>query len=86
LSHHASTRFWRLFSALPEEIQRLARENYRLLRDNPQHPSLHFKRVGRFFSVRVGSAHRALGVESPDGIVWFWIGSHDEYDQIIRRK
>jgi len=59
---------------LSPEIQKIARENYELLKSTPKHPSLHFKRVGRFWSVRVGSSHRALGIDSPAGIVWVWIG------------
>jgi hypothetical protein len=83
LSHHASARFWRLFGELTPELQELARANYELLKANPQHPSLHFKRVGPYWSVRVGLGHRALGVDSPGGILWFWIGTHEEYDRLI---
>lgn len=68
---------------LSPELQQLARENYALLKDNPQHPSLHFKRVKSYWSVRVGAGHRAVGVDSPNGILWFWIGTHDEYNRII---
>ena len=64
-------------------MQILADKNFELLKSNPAHPSLHFKRVGRFRSVRVGLHYRALGVESPDGIVWFWIGTHAEYDALV---
>ena len=83
MSHQASKRFWRLFADLEPELQRLARENYELLRTNPQHPSLHFKRVGKYWSVRIGSDYRALGVDSRKGIVWFWIGAHAEYERLI---
>jgi len=83
LSHRASRRFWRHFEDLTPEIQQLAREQYELLKADPQHPSLHFKRVGAFRSVRVGSDFRALGVDSLEGIVWFWIGRHDEYERLI---
>jgi hypothetical protein len=86
LSHRTSSRFWRAFEELPAEVQKLARENYDLLKSNPQHPSLHFKRVGRFWSARVGSSHRVLGIESPVGIVWFWIGLHEEYERLIKRS
>jgi hypothetical protein len=55
-----------------------------LLKADPRHPSLHFKRVGRFHSVRVGLRYRALGVDVPDGVLWFWIGAHAEYDELIR--
>jgi hypothetical protein len=65
-------------------VQRLADANYELLRSDPQHPSLHFKRVGRLWSVRVGIGYRALAADGDDGPVWFWIGSHAEYDRIVR--
>lgn len=58
-------------------------KNFELLRNDPQHPSLRFKRVGRFFSARVGLSYRALGVEVEDGVLWFWIGSHADYDKIV---
>jgi len=50
---------------------------------DPRHPSLHFKRVGRLHSVRVGAHHRALAVDASDGVLWFWIGSHADYDRIV---
>lgn len=84
MSHRAAKRFWRALERLPEEIQKLARENFDLLKSDPHHPSLHFKRVGSYWSARVGSSHRALGVDSPAGIVWFWIGPHEEYERLIR--
>jgi hypothetical protein len=71
-------------AALPAEVRRVALKNYRLWRRNPHHPSFHFKRVGDYWSVRVGVAHRALGRERNDEMVWFWIGSHDEYERQIR--
>ena len=83
MTHYASPDFWRLFGKLPAEIQRLARSNFELLKSNPRHPSLHFKKAGRYWSVRVGLAYRALGQEVEDGILWAWIGSHAEYDKLI---
>jgi hypothetical protein len=64
----------------------LADENFELLKADPHHPSLHFKKVGRtkqLWSVRVGAHYRALGVEKPEGVVWFWIGPHAEYDELL---
>lgn len=84
MSHRASSRFWRHFEALEHEQQELARANYAMLRVNPQHPSLHFKRVGRYWSARVGASHRALGMDVADGILWFWIGSHEEYERLLK--
>ena len=83
MSHQASKRFWQRFKELTPELQQLARDNYELLRIDSKHPSLHFKRVKSYWSVRVGASHRALGVDSSNGILWFWIGTHDEYDRLI---
>ena len=83
MRHFASTRFWALYSALPGEIHALADKNYALLKTNPRHPSLHFKRIGRFWSVRVGEHYRALGVDVEGGICWWWIGTHAEYDRLL---
>ncbi len=73
---------------MPSQIQAVADKNFDLLKENPNHPSLHLKQVGRFWSVRAGIGFRALGVTSPkqDGIVWFWIGTHAEYDRLIGKK
>jgi hypothetical protein len=83
MRHFASPRFWHHYAQLPESIQRIADKNYELLKQNPRHPSLHLKQIGRFWSVRVGLSYRALAVEVPTGLVWFWIGSHAEYDQLV---
>lgn len=66
-------------------MQRLADRCYQTLKGDPRHPSLHLKKVGRHWSVRVGRHHRAVGVEARDGMVWFWIGTHAEYDRLIGR-
>jgi hypothetical protein len=84
LKHLATSGFWASLERLPADVQELARKNYGLLQSNPYHPSLHFKRLGQFWSVRVGRSYRALGVDAPGGIVWFWIGTHAEYERIIR--
>jgi len=83
LTHHASPDFWTCYRALPASIQQLSDRAFALLKADQHHPSLHFKKVGRFWSARVGLHHRAVGVEAPDGIVWFWIGTHAGYDKLI---
>jgi hypothetical protein len=83
LTHHASPSFWRCYDALPATVRTLADKQFELLKADPRHPSLHFKRVKRFHSVRVGARYRALGVDVVDGILWFWIGSHADYDRIV---
>lgn len=82
--HRATSRFWTCFANLSEDVQHVARKNYALLKANPRHPSLHFKKVGKFWSVRVGLTHRALAIEDGDGFIWVWIGTHDEYQRMLR--
>ena len=81
--HRATRRFWKSFDGLPEVVQSVAKENFALLKSDPRHPSLHFKRVGEFWSARVGIAHSALAVEDEEGTTWVWLGTHDEYKRII---
>ena len=83
MRHYASSRFWALYDALPREVRDVADKNYELLRTNPHHPSLHFKRIGELWSVRAGLHYRALGIDVEDGIMWVWIGAHGEYDRLI---
>ena len=83
MRHHATPAFWQLFDLLPEGVREQARRAFGQLKDDSRHPSLHFKQVGRFRSVRVGRRYRALGVEVEDGISWFWIGTHSEYDKLL---
>jgi hypothetical protein len=83
MRHFASRDFWDAYQSLPERIRGLADKNFELLKLNPKHPSLQFKKVGRFWSVRVGLRYRALAVEVDDGLLWFWIGSHADYDAQI---
>ena len=84
MRHSASSRFWTCYAALPADVRELADRNYALLEADPFHPSLHFKRVGKLWSARVGAHYRALAVEVEGGFLWTWIGPHDEYDKLIR--
>lgn len=86
MNFHASSKFWESYQTLPKSVQELADKNFELLKSNPHHPSLHFKQVGRFWSVRVGIHYRALGVQREDDLVWFWIGPHSEYDRLIKNQ
>jgi hypothetical protein len=83
MRHFASRSFWNAYKKLSPATRDLADRNYALLKENPQHPSLHFKKVGRYWSVRIGLRYRALATEVDDGLVWFWIGSHADYDALI---
>ncbi len=83
MRHRANPRFWTCYRQLPHDIRRLADESYELLRQDPKHPSLHFKRLGRFWSARVGLHYRALATEQEDAMVWFWVGTHAAYNRLI---
>lgn len=82
--HHAAPDFWSAYNSLPVSVQGLADRAFALLKSDSHHPSLHFKKIGDHWSVRVGLHHRAVGIDVADGILWFWIGSHAEYDRVIR--
>jgi hypothetical protein len=70
--HYTTRRFWQCYNALPKNIQNIADQSYQLLKTNPAHPSLHFKKLsGQYWSVRVGSSYRAVGIEVESGISWF---------------
>lgn len=82
--HKTTPAFWEEFEKLPTHIQKLSNANFALLKINPTHPSLHFKKVGNYWSVRIGISYRALAIKKMDYfgdvLVWFWIGSHAKYD------
>ena len=84
----ASKQFWDCFGALPPEVQALAQNTFAIWQRDARHPSLLFKKIAAnrpLYSVRIGRRRRALGVRQGDTMVWFWIGTHAEYDKIIRR-
>ncbi|MGO9095922.1 MAG: hypothetical protein ACLQGV_11935 [Bryobacteraceae bacterium] len=79
-------RFWRLLRDLPLDLQRDAQRAFRTFRADPAHPCLHFKKLegeDDIYSVRIGLDYRALAVIKQDRIVWYWIGSHAEYDRLV---
>ncbi len=73
---------------LPSHVQAQARRAYQLWLQDPQHPSLRFKRIHDklpIYSVRVGLGWRAVGVQQGEIMIWYWIGSHAEYDRLIKK-
>jgi hypothetical protein len=83
---HTTAQFRKLFASLPTEVQRQARRAYRIFRQNPNHPSLRFKPVHPtqpIYSVRISQDYRAVGILEGDDIVWYWIGSHGDYDHLL---
>lgn len=88
MNSKTSERFRECFAKLPEIIKKQAKEAYVYFRMNPYHPSLHFKQVHpsrAVFSARISENYRTLGVIREDGILWFWIGSHADYNKILNK-
>lgn len=88
MAHRATERFWLAYEALPLEIRARADRQFERLKSNPQHPSLHFKKIGEsqgkeIWSVRVTLDYRALAFKGDGDFVWFWIGDHKTYDAIL---
>lgn len=81
--HRTTRRFWECYWSLPAQVRELADKSFSFLREDPRHPSLHFKKVGQFWSARVGASHRALAVPDGQDYIWVWIGTHDEYERLI---
>ncbi len=86
MTHFTSPDFWDCFQKLPNDVQRIANKNFDLLKQNPHHPSLHFKKIGKFRTIRVSKYYRAIAIEVPEGLLWFWIGGHSEYDKILGER
>ncbi len=75
-------RFWKAFEKLPKSVQELAREKYALWKRDPFYRSLHFEeRRNGVCVVRIGNSYRALGLREGDAVLWFWIGTHEDYNQ-----
>lgn len=83
MKHFTAPDFWDCHQKLPKSVQSVADKNYELLKQNPKHLSLHFKKVNEYWSVRVGMSYRAAGIETEEELLWFWIGSHTDYDKLI---
>ena len=81
--HLKTERFWRCYRGLSVDVRKLADKNFKLMRENPSHPSLQFKKIGELWSARVGQANRALAVEDGEDFIWVWVGTHDEYERIL---
>lgn len=84
--HRTSYQFWHRYWKMPEEVRGAADKSFQLLKENPWHPSLQFKKIGAFWSARVGIAHRSLAVEDGNDYIWVWIGNHDDYENIIKKR
>ena len=88
MTSHKTKRFRAMFDLLPQAVKRQAKEAYRLFKQNPYYPSLRFKPVHPskpVYSVRISQDYRAVGIRDGDEMVWFWVGSHADYDDLLSR-
>ncbi len=86
MKSRTSRRFREKLAGLPHTVQRQAQRAYERFEQNPYHASLQFRRVHAvlpIYSARVGMHYRTVGMMSDDEIVWFWIGSHADYDALL---
>jgi hypothetical protein len=81
--HYAAPDFRACYRALPAETQQLADRRFRTVKSGPASPSIQLKKVGTLWSVPVGFHYLALATEVPDGVLWFWIGTHSQHDRMI---
>jgi hypothetical protein len=87
VNSRGTPRFWAAYRELPEPVRVAARKAYQLFRQNPSHPSLQFKKIHAtepIYSVRVTLGYRALALVENDDVTWFWIGSHADYDRLLK--
>jgi mRNA-degrading endonuclease RelE of RelBE toxin-antitoxin system len=86
MKHRTTKTFWKCFESLPESIKLKAKKQFELLKQNPHHPSLHLKKVGKFWSIRIDESYRVLGTKDEDGFIWLWIGNHDDYEKLLKNR
>ena len=86
MKSRTTQKFRDLFRELPKEIRAEGRKAYKLFKQNPQHPSLQFKKIiGQIYSARLTRGYRAVGSIENDEVIWFWAGSHANYDKLIKK-
>jgi mRNA-degrading endonuclease RelE of RelBE toxin-antitoxin system len=87
MNSRATPKFWKLYHRLPLSVQRRAQKAYQQWQKNPAHSGVHFKRVDEeepIYSARISDAYRVLGILDQDTVIWFWIGTHDEYERLLK--
>ncbi len=83
---YAVQEFWDCYGRLPESIQSLADKKYALFQENPFHPSLSLQQKGEVWTVDIGRSYRALAWRQGNVFHWYWIGSHEAYNKLLRRE
>lgn len=80
--------FRKQLALLPASVQEQAAKAYALWIEDPYHSILQFKRVSQrqpIYSARISLNYRVLGLLESNRIYWYWIGAHDEYDELLKR-
>jgi mRNA-degrading endonuclease RelE of RelBE toxin-antitoxin system len=88
VNSYISNEFIELFNKLPESVQKQAKKSFKIWKKNPNHPSLQYKKIHndkQIWSVRISLKWRILGLRKMDDIYWFWIGSHSDYEKLIKK-
>ena len=81
----ATNDFRQAYAKLSPKMKEQARKAYQLWQESPLHPSLHFKKVGKdLWSARISGGYRALALKKGNDYYWIWIGSHDEYEALLK--
>lgn len=86
MKSRTTAQFRKMFADLPQQVQQQARTAYRQFQQDPSYPSLRFKKVHPelpIFSARINKNYRAVGQLEGDTVIWFWIGSHTEYERLL---
>ncbi len=86
LDSHTHPDFWDCYKKLQKDIQTLADRKFALFKNNPQHPSLGFSKKDTVWTVDIGYHHRAMGYKQDNNIIWFWIGTHEDYNNLINKQ
>lgn len=83
MNHRAVEQFWECYNALPLTIQKIADNNFAIIKQHPKHPLLRLSRAENLVSMRIGSRYRALALEEENRTIWFWIGTYKEYKKMV---
>jgi len=86
VNSRTTAEFRKLFADLPEQVKKQTRAAYRQFKEDPSHPSLRFKKVHPdlpIYSARITKNYRAVGQLDGETVIWFWVGSHAEYDKFL---
>ncbi|MEH1836554.1 MAG: hypothetical protein V7L29_32025 [Nostoc sp.] len=77
-----------MFADLPEQIQEQTHKANQQFKQDLSYPSLRFKKVHAELSSilhELTKTYRAVGQLDEDTVIWFWVGSHAEYNILLEQ-